>query len=309
MLLSVIIPVYNVAKYLPYCVESVLNQEYADIEVILVDDGSTDGCSEICDAYAQTDSRVRVIHKANGGLSSARNAGLDIATGELIAFLDSDDWIDSDTYSSNLHYFYSSDVDVVHFPVTDKYLPERIGTAVPTIRFRRNMVIFNLVEKFTLWQRQEFSSYAGSKIYRKEVWEGLRFPEGMNFEDKFVLCDVLEKCKGFVLSETGLYHYRDREDSISVSPLSPSKIEDNIRADMKIAIHTSRIKGCSWIEMMRYNNCLYYLELAKKKNIKLGQKVLDDVRSAMPSWRAVLFSRSPLGMKKKIALTKIRWSR
>ena len=96
--ISVIIPVYNVSQYLHRCVDSVINQTYSDLEIILVDDGSPDDCPIICDEYSKKDARVKVIHKPNGGLSSARNAGLDIATGEYVGFVDSDDWIEEDTF-------------------------------------------------------------------------------------------------------------------------------------------------------------------------------------------------------------------
>ena len=101
-LISVIVPVYKVEQYLPQCVESILNQTYRNLELILVDDGSPDGCGKICDAYAEKDSRVRVIHKKNGGLSDARNAGLNAASGDYLSFIDGDDWIEPDTYAASM---------------------------------------------------------------------------------------------------------------------------------------------------------------------------------------------------------------
>ena len=102
ILISVIVPVYNVEEYLPRCVDSLLSQTYEKLEIILVDDGTKDASDKICDAYAARDPRVKVIHKENGGLSSARNAGIDIASGEYLAFVDSDDWIEPDTYAHML---------------------------------------------------------------------------------------------------------------------------------------------------------------------------------------------------------------
>lgn len=112
-MISVIVPVFKVEKFLSKCIESILNQTYTDIEVILVDDGSPDKCGEICDLYAQRDKRVKVIHKENGGQASARNAGLEIATGDYISFIDSDDWIDKDMYEELLRVAKSTDADIV----------------------------------------------------------------------------------------------------------------------------------------------------------------------------------------------------
>lgn len=100
--ISVIVPIFNISKYLDKCIESILNQSYSDLEIILVDDGSSDNSGSICDYYATMDKRIRVIHKENGGLVSARKAGLEIATGEYIAFIDGDDWIDAEMYSEML---------------------------------------------------------------------------------------------------------------------------------------------------------------------------------------------------------------
>lgn len=112
-MISVIVPVYKVEKYLRRSIESVLNQTYTDLEIVLVDDGSPDQCGMICDEYAQKDSRIRVIHKENGGLSSARNAGIKIAKGEYITFLDSDDYIENDAYETLINVAANTDADVI----------------------------------------------------------------------------------------------------------------------------------------------------------------------------------------------------
>lgn len=116
-MISIIIPIYNVEKYLNKCIDSILNQTYSDLEIILVDDGSTDKSSEICEYYKEIDNRIRVIHKKNGGLSEARNVGIDIAKGEYIAFLDSDDWADENLYKRlyQLSQKYSSDISMCSF--------------------------------------------------------------------------------------------------------------------------------------------------------------------------------------------------
>lgn len=117
--ISVIVPVYNVAPYLKKCVDSIINQTFTDIEIILVDDGSTDESGTICDQYAQKDSRVKVIHKPNGGLSDARNSGLEVCSGEYIGFVDSDDWISPDMYETLIHFAVKEDLDVAMCGVLD----------------------------------------------------------------------------------------------------------------------------------------------------------------------------------------------
>jgi glycosyltransferase involved in cell wall biosynthesis len=111
-LISIIVPIYNIAEYASECIQSLINQTYKNIEIILVDDGSTDHSPAICDEFAEQDERIKVIHKRNGGLSDARNAGLDVATGEYIGFVDGDDWVDEDMYETLYHLIYEHQADI-----------------------------------------------------------------------------------------------------------------------------------------------------------------------------------------------------
>ena len=141
MKISVVIPIYNVEKYIERCIDSVLNQTYMNLEIILVDDGSPDRCGEICDNYAQIDKRIRVIHKENGGLSSARNAGLRIATGDYISFVDSDDWIEPHMYETLLKNAINYKAQISSGGVTD--LVEKGETYIPIkSTFNGNIEIF-----------------------------------------------------------------------------------------------------------------------------------------------------------------------
>ena len=135
--LSVIVPIYNVEQYIHKCVDSILNQNFKDFELILVDDGSPDSCGKICDEYAQKDERVKVIHKVNGGLSDARNFGLEKAKGEYVSFIDSDDWVDENIYSESLKYMEENDLDIVCFDVTE-------------VRTNKNLVFPITVRKFQM---------------------------------------------------------------------------------------------------------------------------------------------------------------
>ena len=120
-LISVIVPIYNVEKYLDRCVESIINQTYKNLEIILVDDGSPDNCTQMCDDYAKKDSRIRVVHKENGGLSDARNAGMEVATGEYVSFIDSDDYISLDFYETLFQTMIDNDSDIVECSVVKFY--------------------------------------------------------------------------------------------------------------------------------------------------------------------------------------------
>ena len=124
-LISVIVPIYNVEKYLQKCVDSIINQTYKNLEIILVDDGSPDNCPKMCDDYAEKDSRIKVVHKENGGLSDARNVGMEVATGEYVSFIDSDDYISLDFYETLLETIVDNDSDVVECGVVKFYENEK----------------------------------------------------------------------------------------------------------------------------------------------------------------------------------------
>ena len=140
-LISIIVPIYNVEVYIRNCVDSILGQSYENIEIILVDDGSPDNCGDICDEYGSKDKRIKVIHKKNGGLSSARNAGIDIATGDYLGFIDSDDWIESDMYESLYTALTSHKADI---SVCGRYIVE--GSRITTISDSEKAEVFTRSE-------------------------------------------------------------------------------------------------------------------------------------------------------------------
>lgn len=177
-LISVIIPVYKVEKYLNRCVDSVLNQTFRDLEVILVDDGSPDRCPQICDAYAKKDNRVRVIHKENGGLSDARNSGIDIATGQFLAFVDSDDWLRNDIYEFAMNLQRKYQADIVEFGI------RRVVNELEVIDEDNNVPTNTYVcTGIQMLPRIYQDNLGGSivacnKLYAKSVFRRLRFERG-----------------------------------------------------------------------------------------------------------------------------------
>lgn len=210
-LISVIVPVYNVAEYLPECVDSIISQTYTNLEIILVDDGSTDDCPRICDEYASKDSRIRVVHKKNGGLSDARNAGLDICTGEWIGFVDSDDFIDKNMYFKlyNASIKHISDVSVCH------YINDENGKCDQS-KFACTMVFDSKYDMI----HQVFSGGGGTlsaclKLYKHSIFGEMRFPKGRNYEDAYIILSVIENASRMVIIPDNLYFYRKRIGSIT----------------------------------------------------------------------------------------------
>lgn len=214
-LLSVIIPVYNVEEYLAKCVESILAQTYTNLEVILVNDGSKDGSGSICDAFAQKDSRVRVIHKTNGGLSSARNAGMDAATGEYITFVDSDDWIESDAYEHLMALMERYQVKLVcggNFDVDGGTGEKTLGICPAK---EEVVTAEEFVGRMFLWQGCDSS--ACDKIYHKSLLENFRYPEGRVCEDVAVTYKIVLGTERAAFSDRPFYNYYHRPGSITIS--------------------------------------------------------------------------------------------
>lgn len=192
MKLSIVIPVYRTEATLDRCVTSVLQQRVADMEVILVDDASPDRCPQLCDEWAARDGRVRVVHLTeNSGLSAARNAGIDRATGDIITFVDSDDYLSADVYAPLLPT--ASSCDILEFSVAD--------------RLQLSDHCYEDVGDYWL-ECQAFSHmYAWNKLYRRSLFDDVRFPEGKIFEDVYTLPLLLRKCRRIVTSSHGHYYY------------------------------------------------------------------------------------------------------
>lgn len=217
--ISVILPVYNVAPYLEESMNSLLSQTFADFECILVDDGSTDASGAICDRYAAQDPRVRMVHRENGGLSAARNSGLDIARGKYISFVDSDDLL----HPQFLEILYRAAVETgAEISVCDfQRFQDGTSPDVPVPKGRRKL----LNQREALWALVNFNdriscirmTVAWNKLYRRELFDRLRYPEGKLHEDEFLIHRLLLRAERVCLCEDVLYLYRTREDSITGS--------------------------------------------------------------------------------------------
>lgn len=216
--ISVIVPVYKVEEYLTKCVESIRAQSYSNLEIILVDDGSPDGSGKLCDAFAQQDPRIRVIHKHNGGLSSARNAGIEAASGEYLAFVDSDDWIEPEMYETMLDAARKYDAGLVcagRYDVDSATGKREIGLCPE----REELVSGEeLVKRIFIWDHLD--SAATDKLYERKLFEGTRYPVGRVVEDVPVTYRLALQAGKAVLLNRPFYNYYHRENSITTATVS-----------------------------------------------------------------------------------------
>ena len=230
-LISIIVPVYKVEEYLSACVESVLAQTYQNFELVLVDDGSPDNCPQMCDEFAARDSRIRVIHKENGGLSSARNVGIDAAKGEYLAFLDSDDlWT-----PVFLERLYSALMETgADFAVC---LFRRFQGEVPT-------ELPSVAEAEVLTQREAFECLfslrnenmvvAPNKLYKRFIFDSIRYPLGQIHEDEAVIHQIIGSAKTVAWVEEEHYLYRQAPDSIMTARFSLKRLDETIAKEQRI---------------------------------------------------------------------------
>ncbi len=245
-LISVIIPIYKVEKYLRRSIESVLNQTYRNLDIILVDDGSPDHCGQICDYYAKTQARVRVIHKENGGLSDARNAGLAVAGGDYIAFLDSDDYYSP--YFIEILYQQivntGAEVAVCSYEVTQELEPEdgpdfqrdlkqyQMGRFHPHVYDRKRML---LNQYDAICQDATYFIVAWNKLYKASLFRKVRFPKGKIHEDEATTYRIFDQIEKGVYLRMPLYAYYQMEDSITRKSFSKKRLDWLDALDDRIA--------------------------------------------------------------------------
>ena len=206
--LSIIVPVYKVEQYIHKCVDSILKQTFEDFELILVDDGSPDNCGKICDEYARKDERVRVIHKENGGVSSARNKGILEAKGEYISFIDPDDWIELKMYEEIFDFINANDVDVLCFEVFEV----KGSKCSAYYRFNEDKVMEgqNALLKILT---DVIDNSPCNKVYRKSTWENVLFPNSRRFEDVATIYKTFYQSKKIGYLKKAYYYYLKREGS------------------------------------------------------------------------------------------------
>ncbi len=218
--ISIIVPVYNVEKYLEKCVDSILKQTFTDFELILVDDGSPDNSGAICDQYAEKDARVKVIHKENGGLSSARNAGIDVARGKYLGFIDSDDYIAEDMYALLYNNIVKEEADMSICGIYDVYKDKE-----PKILSKFRKVCTKTETMKLILDANIISVHAVNKLYKRELFNSIRYPVGTITEDAAIILDIVNQCKKIIVESTQKYFYFHRENSISSKNFSKKDLQ------------------------------------------------------------------------------------
>lgn len=223
-LISVLVPVYRVEKYLPCCVESLITQNYKNLEIILIDDGSPDNSPQICDKYAAQDSRIRVIHKKNGGSADARNVGLDVASGEYIIFVDSDDFIHPEMIA-DLYYAASkeqAEMSMCGFSCVGENCTKIEAPDKASGERRLNDETISPNDFWSCYYSRPDVVYIAvwNKLVRRELYQNVRFKRGKMIDDEFVIHHLLSQCKKIACVKENLYYYRKRMDSIMSSEFS-----------------------------------------------------------------------------------------
>jgi len=221
-LISVVIPVYRVEKYLERCVESVINQTYANLEIILIDDGSPDNSGNICDEYAKIDKRIKVIHKKNGGLSDARNVGIENSKGKYITFIDSDDWIPLNSIGVLYDALKDNKADISSGKIKEVYSEKNTSEDYSTIITKK----YNTEDALQqLMYLHGFSNSASGKLYKKELFNTIRYPIGKHYEDLGTTYKIFAASKKIIFVNSMVYYYFQNSQSIMHKKYSSKRLE------------------------------------------------------------------------------------
>lgn len=307
--ISIIVPVYNVEKYLKRCIDSILNQSFTDFELILVDDGSTDNSGKIIDEYTIKDERIKVIHKENGGQGSARNRGLDIAKGNYIGFIDSDDWIHKDMYKILYENIikYNMDISQIDHKPTSSYINDE------DIINEKVHIVDNILEEFGNCTSFELLPYifVWNKLYKADIWSNFRFPENKFAEDLRVIYKIYDKSNKMIKIDRKLYYYFMSDNSSTRGKFNIKKLEDieaweemlqffnNKHSDINI----SNLKAVFCGRLLRYYFWSYeykniQVDLKKKFNMNAKYVLNSKKLNCKEKSVYILFRISPVLCKK-----------
>lgn len=265
-LISIIVPVYNAKEYLPRCIDSILNQTYNNIELILIDDGSNDGSEIICDTYAQQDRRIRVVHQKNSGQATARNVGLSITTGKYIGFVDSDDAILPTMYQALMRALVGAKADIACCSYK-KTLFENF-TAIENVEQPPEELKIVDVDNIPseICKGKDLKTYVWDKLFKKSLFDCIQFPDGKIFEDTTVVCDVLCKASRIVITNQILYMYTVRPGSTMTLKTRKRYLDEFSAYSHQLSLLAGRCpKELYRLEIKEAEVIRYYIELCDEK--------------------------------------------
>lgn len=295
-LISVIVPIYNVEKYLPKCIDSIINQTYQNLEIILVDDGSPDNCGKICDDYAKKDKRIKVIHKENGGVSDARNVGLKLAKGEYIAFVDPDDVLSYEMYKKLLQGAIKNDADIIQCNYCFLF---ETGHIENLKRKQESKTIEGALEAKRAIIKGNISNSVATKLFKKSLLENIWFNTELKIaEDRLFVYECCCKALKIVLIEDVLYYYYQRENSV-IHELDIEHFENDLLVTKIFMKSNMREKDIlKHLEARTVKQCVVYvcqiIRTGKFKNR------LSDIRNELIKCKKQIFSSKKLTLKVKV---------
>ena len=298
-LISVIIPVYKAEPYLERCVNSVREQTYQNLEIILVDDGSPDRCGEMCDAFARKDSRIQVIHKENGGSSSARNAGLDVASGEYIGFVDSDDWIEADMYEMLLGLIREKEARIAACGLQMDFPSGKVAYFNSNYPENKDSEIFTVEDALReVAIAEKITNSACDKLFAKEIFDGLRMKVGIVNEDVEVMPRCLERAGRIVYTPVPYYHYIMTDNSITRGAFKESRfMEVQVSSERVAYYQQNHPRLCDYARAAHVEICLNIIYAAR------GLREFADRRNELIRQMRKEVSRSTFSLlKKKVKL-------
>ncbi len=268
LLISVIVPIYKSEKYLDYCLDSIVNQTYGNLEIILVDDGSPDNCPTMCDDWAKKDSRIRVIHQQNSGSGVARNIALDEAKGEMIAFVDSDDFIAPEMYERLIELM-SEDIDIVECAYEQTWKNE-----IEFDKTTNNIQIFDVEDAMKEHiQDHFFQQVIWNKLYRRNVIGNIRFPIGKRIDDEFWTYRVIANARKLARTDCNMYAYRQQLDSVMHRTFTLERLQAVDAKCQRLELVQNQFPNlCSYARINLWYTCLYLGQMSLKHLNRVDKK-------------------------------------
>lgn len=303
-MISVIVPVYNVEKYLSRCVNSILEQTYSDFEILLVDDGSPDSCGKICDNFARTDARIKAFHKENGGLSDARNYGIEHSNGEFLMFVDSDDYIHAENLETLYRLITENDADLAVCSAMDVFE----GKEVSQVREIKEFVL-SQTESYKYMLRGDGLPSACNKLYRRETVGNIRFPVGKLYEDGFFTPQILKNVRKTAVTSKPMYYYFRRADSITTKPFRQGDLDVIEAYDICVKQVEKLCPKALPFAMFRYRNA--YFNVLDKMLMREDYKSIPEYKQVvkyLKSHTLEIVSDPGFGKMRKIAAVALKFS-